>query len=250
MIAALVLATALAQAPGYYTAEEARQILADANGAYARGDHAKAAQGYRRLAEHGFGSADVHYNLGTAELALGNLGRAVLHLERARRAGGSGADLEENLALARSRTVDHLMGGQGGEGPVRRLANATDRETLAWTLTGAVGLGCALLIAARLRSERGRRLRWAAVLPLMVALPSAGLLAAHAHAEANDRQAVVMAPVLPARELPTGNAKVLFELHPGLTVRVLEHRAGLTRVRLPNDVEGWVDSGGLEEIGA
>jgi hypothetical protein len=250
MIPMLVLAAALAQAPGYYTAEEARQILAGANAAYARGDTVKAAEGYRRLAEHGFASADVLYNLGTSELALGELGPAVLHLERAKRAGGSAPDLAANLALARSRTVDHLLGGQGGEGLWRRLANAAERELLGWTLAGAVGLCCALWIMARLLGPRGRGLRWAAALPLLVALPSALLLAAHARAESDDRQAVVMAPVLPARELPAEGAKVLFELHPGLTVRVLERQAGLTRVRLPNDAEGWVDSGGLEEIGS
>lgn len=248
MIAAIVLASVLAQAPGYYTRAEAEQMLADANQAYARGDAAKAADGYRQLAEHGYASADVLYNLGTSELSLRQLGPAVLHLERARRLGGASPDVDANLALARGRIVDHLMGGQGEEGLVRRISKAVDRDTAAWALIGSVFAGFGLLIAARLLGSRGRRLRWAALAPALVALPSTAALWAHWSAEANDRQAVVMAASLPARELPTEGAKVLFEVHPGLTVRVLEHRAGLARIRLPNDAEGWVEGGGLADV--
>ncbi|HME92390.1 MAG TPA: SH3 domain-containing protein, partial [Myxococcaceae bacterium] len=130
MIAALILASVLSQ--DYYTPQESQAVFQQANQAYDREDYASAKQAYQQLLAHGFEGADILFNLGTTCLAAGDLGEAVLYLERARRAGGSAADIDGNLALARSRQLDQVVGG--AEEPfLQRLVAATSSELAAWS---------------------------------------------------------------------------------------------------------------------
>ncbi len=66
------------------------------------------------------------------------------------------------------------------------------------------------------------------------------------------RRTVVEAVVQPAtakvREFPGENAKVAFEVHAGLKVRVMETSGRYVRVRLPNALEGWTELEGLENL--
>ncbi|XXF76513.1 SH3 domain-containing protein [Myxococcaceae bacterium GXIMD 01537] len=234
---------------GYYTPEEAQALFSQANDAYAREDFPAAAQGYEKLLSHGLGGPDVLYNLGTSYLARGDVGRAVLSLERAKRQGGQAPDLEANLALARAKQVDKVVGPATEDPFLLRVVAATDGQLVAGGFLGAWVLGFALLLL--LRWLRPGRRTWAGVLAaffLVAALPLGALLAAHAYVHETVHEAVVLSPTLVAREFPRPEAKALFEVHAGLKVRVLEDSGRFVRVRLPNGLEGWMEREGVAEI--
>jgi hypothetical protein len=246
MIACLVSAL-LAQT--YYSPAEAQALFAQANEAYDHGDYATARQDYEKLLQHGQGGPDVLYNLGTTSLAAADLGAAVLYLERARRAGGRAEDIEANLAVARSKQLDQVVGGSVDEPFLERLVNATSAAMVSWAFLGTWCAAFAMLILMRFL-PRGRR-GWAGALAavlLLAALPSGGLVAAHAYASQSFVDAVVVAPALPARELPKDGAKVSFEIHAGLKVRLMEEAGNFVRVRLPNGLEGWTAKEGVAAI--
>lgn len=233
----------------YYTPEEAQALFTQANEAYAREDYKAAQEGYQKLLAHGQGGADVQYNLGTTYLAQGDLGRAMLALERAWKEGGRAPDLEANLALARARQVDKVEGATVEEDFLTRVVHATSPSAVSWGFLGAWVLGFGLLVLFRFLKP-GRR-AWAAVLAglaLTVAVPSGALLAAHVWVHDTVREAVVLAPKLVAREFPRGEAKVLFEVHAGLKVRLLEDTGRYVRLRLPNGLEGWAEREGVEQL--
>src|SRR4051812_19703238 len=105
---ALVAAAVLAQT-SYFTPEEAQAVFAQANDAYYQQNWTEAEAGYQKLLDHGMGGADVLFNLGTTYLASGNLGQAVVYLERARRISRDD-DVEANLTFARKQMVDQVVG--------------------------------------------------------------------------------------------------------------------------------------------
>lgn len=246
-LTAVLLAAVLTQ--GYYTPEEAQALFTQANAAYAREDYEAARAGYEKLLSHELGGPDVLYNLGTTYLAQGDVGRAVLALERAKRQGGQSPDLEANLALARAKQVDKVVGPAAETPFLVRVVEATDGGMVAWGFLGAWGLGLGMLLVFRLLRP-GRR-TWAAVVAafsLLMAVPIGALLAAHVYVGETVHEAVVLAPRLVARELPGDEAKVLFEVHAGLKVRLLEETGRFVRIRLPNGLEGWTDREGVAEI--
>jgi tetratricopeptide (TPR) repeat protein len=249
MSALTAMLTAVLLGQGYYTPEEAGTLFSQANDAYSREDYTAAREGYEKLLSHGQGGPDVLYNLGTAYLAQGDLGRATLALERAWKQGGRAPDLEANLAIARARQVDKVVGTALEEDFLTRLVLATPETGVAWGFLVAWSVGfCALVLFRLLRP--GRR-TWAAVLgglSLAAALPLGSLLAAHIWVQRTVHEAVVLSPKLVAREFPRGEAKTLFEVHAGLKVRLLEDAGKYVRIRLPNGLEGWTEREGVSEI--
>lgn len=246
-ITVILVATLLGQ--DYYSPEEAQALFLQANEAFSKQDYTGAREGYEKLLSRGFGGPDVHYNLGTTYLAHGDLGRAVLAFERARRAGGEGPDLEANLALARAQQLDKVVGTAPEEPFLQRVVAATSGNLVAWLFLGTWLAGFAFLFLFRLLRPGQRT--WAAVvgaLLLTASVPSGALLAAHVWVHETLHEAVVITPTLRAREFPRDEAKVSFEVHPGLKVRVMEETGRYVRIRLPNGLEGWAEREGVAEI--
>ncbi len=234
---------------GYYTPEEAQDVFLKANEAYAREDYATAQSGYEKLLSYGHGGPDVLYNLGTTHLARGDLGRAVLALEQAKKEGGRAPDLEANLSVARARQVDKVVGATAEEEFLPRVAAATDGNVVAWTFLGTWVAAFAMVLLWRaLRPGRRTAVGILSALLFAVAVPSGLLLATHAWVEETVHEAVVLAPTLVARELPQPGARSIFEVHAGLKVRLLEETGRFVRIRLPNGLEGWAEREGVAEI--
>src|SRR5260370_38527821 len=103
---ALTALLGIALAQGYYTPQEAQSVFNQANEAYAKEDYPAAREGYLKLLSHGFGGADVLYNLGTACLSQGDIGATVLFLEKARRPSGGCAAIVANPSPPQS-TAPH-----------------------------------------------------------------------------------------------------------------------------------------------
>lgn len=242
----LLLTAVLAQAPAYYSPAEAEALFNASNDAYAREDYAKAKEGFEKLVEHGFAGPDVLYNLGTTSLAMGDLGGAVLALERARRAGGGPEDIEANLALARAKQLDRVVGGQTEEPFLERLALSTSESAATTGLMVFWSLAFLALVALRFLPARRRNVAiTACALGFVFAVPSAGVVAAHVYVRRGLSEGVVLAPSLAARELPRDGGKVSFEVHAGLKIRMLEESGKFVRIRLPNGLEGWTERDGV-----
>ena len=242
MMLALLATVALAQSAAYYTPSEAQNLFDQANAAYGKEDFTAARDGFQKLLTHGYGGADVRFNLGTTYLAEGDLGHAILELERARKEEGTRPDLDANLALARSRQLDQVVGAQTEDPLLQRVVAATGESTVtAGFLVAWVGLFTLLIARRFVRSSLRGALTFAAGVLLLFAIPTGLLVAMHAVARDSLREAVVLAPSLAARDAPQPTAKATFEVHAGLKVRLLDDAGAFVRIRLPNGLEGWTD---------
>lgn len=245
--AAFVLGAVLAQ--GYYSPEEAKDLFAQGNAAHDRGDYDAAMQAWQRLVERGYDGQDVLYNLGTAALNKGDLGHAVLYLERAARRGPVDDDLQNNLAAARERQGDKVVGAVSGDPFVLRIARATPAKAvaIAFLLTWLGGFAGALAF----RFLRPGNRTWAAVAAgvlFTLAIPTALLLGAHVYAAKSVQEGVVLTDTLQARELPSEESRVSFEVHAGLKVRLIQTDGRFVQIRLPNGLVGWAEKEGIAEI--
>ncbi|MBK7858246.1 MAG: SH3 domain-containing protein [Archangiaceae bacterium] len=248
MTAALLAALVLSQT--YYTPDEAQAVFREGNDAFYQDppDYAAAKAAYQKLLSHGMEGPDVLFNLGTACLANSDLGEAVLYLERSRRLRRSD-DVEANLAIARQRQGDQLVGSAGAEPFLERVADATDDDATALACGISLWLSLGLVLLFR-RLAPGRRgaVAFLMVMTLITAAVATTLVSIDAWAGTHYVQAVVMPATARVREFPKDGARVAFEVHAGLKVRVMEESGKFVRIRLSNNLEGWTEREGVVEL--
>ena len=246
LVLALAPAVALADPPS--NASEAELLFRRANDAYLAGHYDDARSDYWQVVEGGFGTADVYFNLGNAALKAGKLGEAVLAYERALRRDPGDDDARANLALARKRNVDKVVGGGSGPPFFARLARVLAPGPVTVAFLVAWGLLFLGLLGLRLFRRRRLVLSLVAALGLLGSVAAGALLADVAWYREHVVEAVVMDPVIPVRKGPAPRFDTAFELHEGFEVRLLGHDGPYVQIRLANGLEGWVLRRSLKTI--
>ena len=115
-----------------------QQAVHAANQLYETRNYGAAIMVYEELITQGVDDAAVFYNLGNAYYQSGELGRAVLNLQRAALLEPRDPDIKANLALARAKSG--AMGIPAAAGPIHSLANLT-RSRLNLNETALLALG-------------------------------------------------------------------------------------------------------------
>jgi len=232
-------------------ADSPEEIFERGNRAYDEGSFDDAVTAYDTLLRYQIEDARVEFNLGNAEFRRGNLGRAILHYERARRMEPTDRDIVGNLNYARSLRLDRVpaperpvvvgwvVGWQDRVGPDRH----------AWALVVLVWCACGLLAWSLSSPERwSARYAWVlAALVVVSALVGTSWYATHERIEGH-QVAVVLDELAEILAGPGENNATLATVHEGLDVEVWGERDEWIQVRLPNGVSGWVARGAVEVV--
>lgn len=267
--ATLTLCASLARAE---TSHTPAQLFERANAAYEAGNYAAAVDDYERAAASGVTAPDLFYNLGNAYFKQGDLGRAVLWFERARRLAPRDDDVRENLDLTRSLLRDQELLAASPRWRSALLAwhrDTTTAESVAvtsilFTLVCALGI-CFVFRDSETLSRVYRRVSILSpgrllgldkaqdlglAMALVLLLTGAFAYSAFSKVRAEDARStgVVLAEEASVFSGPSPNASVQFKVHEGTLVSVRDERAGWLRVELPGDLSGWIQEPSLARI--
>lgn len=233
--------------------EESPQVLFQkANKAYRDGQFSEAVKIYEQLLTEQWASADLYYNLGSSYLQLNRLGPAILYLERAFLQSPGDEDISHNLEVARSRLTDDIS-----EIPPFFLSCWWQNASLAASATLWAILGLLLLVlgaAGLLRwmtapSREQRKRGFLLGLPLLLLGFIPILLAFNRQQlEENSDFAILQAPEVALQAAPDEGSSVVFDLHEGTKVRILDAIGEWYKVRLPNGDQGWLPEEAMERI--
>lgn len=252
VLALSLLAIAPLALPGSGLAAQ-EELAARGNQAYQDGDYAAAIDAYQNVLEAGYSSASLEYNLGNAYFKAGELGLSILHWERALRLAPGDADIEANLALARSMTTDAIE-------PMPRFWLFS---VISWWLgflprgwligmVAAAWLTATGAVVARLLS-RSESTGWAASrlawLGAIVVVVMGTTLVARELGLGEPVRAVVLEASVPVRSAPAAEDDLtLFEVHEGTRVRVDQRTGDWAEVVLDDGKVGWVPAEVMEII--
>jgi tetratricopeptide (TPR) repeat protein len=227
--------------------QEAELLLRRADDAYLDGRFDEAARVYRAVAEGGYGSADVWFNLGNAAWQAGRVGEAVVGWERALRRDPRHEDARANLRLAREQVVDRVVGAAPPPA-LERIGARLPAGRIAWGLAGAWLLMAGAVVLRRRAKRRRTLLALVASAGLLGSLALASLTAVVVWYHEAVERAVVVKPVVQVRSGPAPRFDPAFEIHEGLVVRVVDRDGPYLRVRLDNGRSGWVLRRSMETI--
>jgi tetratricopeptide (TPR) repeat protein len=234
----------------------ASETMLTANQLYEAGQFAQAGQAYQQLADQGIADSALFYNLGNAYFKQGDYGRAVLNYRRAQRLAPRDADIQVNLALARSQTVDQFEVTDNG-GLLTQVGDAVGGmftlNELAMAALGAWSLLVLLLIlfsTARKGSGWRKGLQYALVATTLVLAVSILALGSFLYVNDSRTEGVIVAAEADVTSGPGSQYVTEFTLHSGAEVRLVEKRTNWVRLAVPGgELEGWLPASAVEAVG-
>lgn len=224
--------------------EDPARAFAQANVLFETGKHAEAAAAYEAIARSSKVSSSLYFNLGTAHLKAGQLGRAIFYLRQARRLAPRDDDIRANLRFAREKAAGGLpLKAQPG----RDLANWLSLDEWAVLAASAAWLWLGLLTLNQLRPAWRQQTRpWLAPLCAVALLLLS--LAGNACFHQARHEAVVIARESTVRYGPLEESQTAYTLTDGVEVRVLDDHNGWLHVSDANGREGWLQAGQVARL--
>lgn len=210
----------------------------------------KAIEGFRALADAGYDNAAVEFNLGNAYARLRQWGRAIVHYRRAERLDPTDTALGGNLRHARQQVTPYVEPAASQQVIDRLLfwTHSTSISERFWiaalcSIAGWAGL------AAWLFARRGVILLLA-ICVILLGVANGVTVIAQLHEWSTRPPAVVVAEPATLRQGRGEAYDPVLEnaLGPGVELRILEERGDWARVRLVNDLTGWLPLSAVERI--
>lgn len=223
---------------------DAAADIAKANEQYRAENFREAVALYQSAVTAGTRNAALFYNLGNALFRAGETGRAILNYERALALNPNHPEARANLRLAQEKT--HALEMQP-EWWNQFIDRATPNQL-------AIGAAVAFWIAAfcfagwLLASRRSAPILMLALLALIAGGVSLGGLYALESGPSGRALAVVTEEKIQARVATADNASSVLALPPGSEINILSTRGDWIYAALPNDLRGWIPTGGAEPV--
>lgn len=244
MIGLIAAAIVMSVAP-LSRAEPVHDLYRQGHACYERGQYAEASAAYERVIQQGFHNGYVYYNLGNAYFKQRQLGKAILAYERAQRLMPRDRDVRANLEVANLLTVDKL------QAPASWIGFAFVSRLYQWVsvneavLTASILyllLGLIVSLAILTDGLRVRRLLRIAGIAALAGLLVFGTIAGvKVYEQASISRAIILTAQADARSGPGPAYDLLFSLHEGAKVTVLEQRGAWVRIALPDGKGGWIE---------
>jgi len=216
-----------------------------ANAYYEQGNYDEAIKQYNSVLEGGWESGNLYYNLGNCYFKKGELGRAILNYEKARRIIPLDNDLESNYEYARSLIKGAEITSKKSF-ISRMLSNVFEKFTIDG-LTILLNILYILILISVLfglffRQFKKQTLVFSIIFALFFVVSLTGL---KGQAACLNQEAVVVAGQVDAKFEPMDKATTHFTLYEGMKVKVLSSANNWHKVRRLDNKSGWIEDSAL-----
>lgn len=233
-------------------AQKAVTTFQQANASYMEQNYPSAIEQYESIILSGQQAAEVYFNLGNAYYKTGDITRALLNYERARRLQPSDPDINHNLRMAYLGTIDKIepLPKVFYEAWWEQIVTEGSLDHRAITATVLLWL---MLICGAIYLFAGKRvirkLAFFSAAGLMIIALFTIYLTRLQYRHLNEHHvALIFSESTYVKSSPDDRSANLFMLHSGTKVEILDELRDWKKVRIANGSEGWVTSTSLETI--
>lgn len=219
---------------------------------YSRGNYQQAIKDYEEIVKK-TKSPSVYYNLGNAYYRSDNITRAIINYERAKLLAPNDGDVEFNLQLARSKTIDKIepKSEMFFVSWYRALVSVTNITGWTYVSIFSLAIGLSLVILFLLsRSVRWRKTGFFGAMAFLLLFVAANIFAYQQKKMLTSRNgAIVISSSASVRKTPSGSGAELFILHEGTRVDIVDDGMSQWKeVELADGRDGWMHVSQLEKI--
>ncbi|MBX2814751.1 MAG: hypothetical protein KTR24_02090 [Saprospiraceae bacterium] len=211
-----------------------------ANEAHEKGAVDDAIRLYENLVEHGYGSSDLYYNLGTSYSTKEQWSKARLYLERARLRDPSSTPIEHNLRFVQDKVGDHYAF------PRYPLSHTVEKMS---AIVGSNGIpmlfflcflglcSCLIYLKQVPSTVWGRRSLLISGVALLCTVP---LLLGQIALERQQASMVVLMTDGHLSAIPEEGSDAVEQLAAGVKLSVTEDYGNWLKVDMANGSQGWI----------
>ena len=252
MLCGNVSAMAQEQQVDSLKSESVQSLKQKADDAYSKGKYQEAIVNYEAALKKGK-SADIYYNLGNAYYRTDNVTRAVINYEKARLLAPGDDDINHNLEVARSKTIDNIQPGEKIFFKVWFEDIKTSMGIDTWATLSLISLVVALilfLVYLFVKQMAVRKVAFYLSLVLVIFFIFGNVFASQLKDFATSSSAaIIVSPTVTAKKTPTDQASDVCVLHEGTRVEITDNALkGWYGIRLADGREGWITDKDVEVI--
>ena len=232
--------------------ESVQSLKQKADDAYSKGKYQEAIVNYEAALKKGK-SADIYYNLGNAYYRMDNITHALINYEKARLLAPGDDDINHNLEVARSKTIDNIQPGEKIFFKVWFEDIKTSMGIDTWATLSLISLVVALilfLVYLFVKQMAVRKVAFYLSLVLVVFFIFGNVFASQLKDFATSSSAaIIVSPTVTAKKTPTDQAADVCVLHEGTRVEITDNALkGWYGIRLADGREGWITDKDVEVI--
>ncbi|HEX2920568.1 MAG TPA: tetratricopeptide repeat protein [Bacteroidales bacterium] len=219
---------------------------------YSAGNYEEALKIWLNIYETGKRSANLNYNIGNAYFKLGNVPNSILFYERAYLLDPSDDNINYNLEIARSLTVDRFQ-----EIPELFFVKWFNLISLSlhgntWSIISIIAfvLCLGLLSLFIYSSSYSRKVLgfWLAVVFFVISVSSIFLSLQNRTLVYDSHKAIITMPQVSGKSSPDNSGTDLFVIHEGTKVAMVDKVGDWYEIVLSDGNKGWIPASSLSVI--
>jgi tetratricopeptide (TPR) repeat protein len=225
-------------------ANQADEMMKQANNYYQLKQYDKAISIYQQIIHEGYVGTALYYNLGNAYYRENKIGLAILYYQKALQLSPGDNDVQHNLAIANTKTVDKIE-----TLPPFFLFQWWESLLAFFSVNGWTYLAYIFYIlflsaigfyffAKKPKMQRYSFFGGLASVVLLII--SISLLIINLNRQLNIKNAIVIVPAVTVKLSPDNSSNDAFIIHEGLKVREEDHVDNWVKIQLQDGKEGWL----------
>ena len=227
-------------------------LFKQGNSAYNKAEYQKAISLYEQTLKMGQFSAEVYYNLGNAYYKLNNIAESIYYFEKAKQLNPNDEDIVINSNFAKNMTIDAIE--KLPESQIvtiqKKIYGIFDFSywsyltvILFWIYTGL------FLVYLFIKSASLKQTFFFSAFGILIFFMISFLITySIEEKEKNTNFAILFSNQKDIWSEPNQQAELLFSLHEGTKVEVLDILENWKKIRIANGSEGWIENASLRYL--
>lgn len=223
-------------------------LLDSAKSNYDKGNFEAAIQYYESILSKGLTSSNLHHNLGDAYFRNGEIGLSILNFEKAIKIDASNEDAKFNLELANTKIIDKF-----DQVPEISFTSFLRGVNLVFSYESISIIGIILLISSASlftfgKKENKKQFIKTARLSALIGIILTFWGWKQKSAIDNYRAGTLIVQSSNVFSEPNPSSTLLFEIHEGTKLEIIDESNDWINVKTPNNTFGWIEKSTLSEI--
>lgn len=236
----------------FINAQSGEALFKEANKLYTEQNYEAAIERYESIEAEGLESTELYFNLGNCYYKLDKIAPSIYNYEKALKIDPTNQDALNNLNYAQRMRIDMIE-----ELPKTFLQRFSENVIMKftydqWAITGVIAAFLTALFFLMYYFSTSTRKKFVYFnLSLFVAvllIVSTVFAFSNYDAVQKNRQAIIFAAKSEVKNAPMMSSELVFELHEGTKVLILDGLENWVKIKLADGKIGWIPTTDLKEI--